>query len=378
MKLTVILKKADAEGLGGEILEKMGMVRSEVEDQVFSSYHLAPNLDSIQFGDVDDQMFSARVSEALMDHGIRPIRICQKTNSNAGLTPVSGSGGIESAEDDELSIDEAMEMMGLDDQPEEEDLAVHEAMMEAGFVEAEKKYISPDDSAADIKKELDEEERQLKDVWNWHDADVAGRFAHAIGEKVRWLKALHKKRLGLEKKAGKGADKMTWEELEKAAGVSASTEVSAEDAFKRAQRKGYSGYYFIVDKKTGKAKLGPYMGVDKADEVHAKMEKPGTHWSKHRYQVINKEYLFPRAYEHLMKAASEVEAVDEGPTVSAAAGSGGIESDSYSVEEAMRDMGLEASVEVNAEEGMGVDDALSALDFTAEDLLRDAGFGSLD
>ena len=91
MKLTVVLKKHDADGLGGEILEGMGMTRSEVEDQVFSSFHLAPDLAGIQTGDVDDSMFAARVTEALMDRRIRPIRVFQRTNSNAGLTNVSGS-----------------------------------------------------------------------------------------------------------------------------------------------------------------------------------------------------------------------------------------------------------------------------------------------
>jgi hypothetical protein len=132
VKLTVILKKQDADGLGGEILENMGMTRSEVEDQVFSSYHLAPDLAGIQTGDVDDQMFSARITEALMDHGIRPMRVFQKTNSNAGLTPLSGNAGIES-ENEDYSVEDALAEMGLE---EEDELSVDDALAQAGVVDA--------------------------------------------------------------------------------------------------------------------------------------------------------------------------------------------------------------------------------------------------
>ena len=234
MKLTVVLKKQDADGLGGEILEGLGMVRSQVEDQVFSLYRLVPDLTFQPPVDVTDDMWANYVTEALMDRGIRPLRIFQKSNSNAGLTPLSGNVEIESDEDD-FSVEDAMLELGLE---EEDEAAVHEAMMAAGLIEAD-------------------------------------------------------------------------------------------DSSDRAKKKGYTGIYFLVDKKTGKSVDGPFEGVDSADKAQKKKGKD--------YQVMNKEYLNPRSYKHLKSA--NVSAVDEGPSV---------------------------------------EEALSVLNFTADDLLKDAGFLTTD
>lgn len=86
MKITIVLKKQDADGLGGEILSSMGMKRSEFEPQVFSVQHVQ---DPRRVAPVDvlESMWAIQYAEALMDAGIRPVRIFQKTDSTAGLTP---------------------------------------------------------------------------------------------------------------------------------------------------------------------------------------------------------------------------------------------------------------------------------------------------
>ena len=64
--------------------------------------------------------------------------------------------------------------------------------------------------------------------------------------------------------------------------------------------KGYTGLYFLVDKKTGKSVEGPFEGVDKADAAQSKKGND--------FQVMNKEYLNPRSYKHLKASGSKVSA----------------------------------------------------------------------
>lgn len=90
MKLTIVLKKQDAIGLGGQILEAMGMKRSVYEPEVFVAQHIAdPRI--IAPVDVTDSMWPIMYVEALMDEGIRPVRVMQKDNSVLGLTPLFAS-----------------------------------------------------------------------------------------------------------------------------------------------------------------------------------------------------------------------------------------------------------------------------------------------
>ena len=90
MKLTIVLKKQDAIGLGGQILEAMGMKRSVYEPEVFVAQHIAdPRI--IAPVDVLESMWPIMYVEALMDEGIRPVRVMQKDNSILGLTPLFAS-----------------------------------------------------------------------------------------------------------------------------------------------------------------------------------------------------------------------------------------------------------------------------------------------
>jgi hypothetical protein len=98
MKFAIILKTQDASGLGGEILEGMGM--SRVSETVFT--RTLPVHDIAKFGTGDTSWSQPEANtllfvEALMDYGIRPIRVFQKTDSTAGLTPLHASfcGGSE-------------------------------------------------------------------------------------------------------------------------------------------------------------------------------------------------------------------------------------------------------------------------------------------
>lgn len=93
MKLTIVLKKQDAIGLGGQILEAMGMHRSIYEPEVFVVSHVQdPRL--VAPVDVTESMWSVMYLEALMDEGIKPLRVYQKDNSVASLTPLFASTGV--------------------------------------------------------------------------------------------------------------------------------------------------------------------------------------------------------------------------------------------------------------------------------------------
>ena len=90
MKLTIVLKKQDAAGLGGQILEAMGMKRSVYEPEVFVAQHIAdPRI--VAPTDVLESQWPIMYVEALMDEGIRPMRVFQKDNSPLGLTPLFAS-----------------------------------------------------------------------------------------------------------------------------------------------------------------------------------------------------------------------------------------------------------------------------------------------
>jgi hypothetical protein len=90
VKLTIVLRKQDALGLGGQILEAMGMKRSVYEPEVFVVQHIQdPRL--VAPVDVLESMWPVMYVEALMDEGIRPIRVFQRTDSTVGLTPLFAS-----------------------------------------------------------------------------------------------------------------------------------------------------------------------------------------------------------------------------------------------------------------------------------------------
>ena len=92
MKLTIVLKKQDAIGLGGQILEAMGMHRSIYEPEVFVVQHIQdPRL--VAPVDVTESMWPIMYLEALMDEGIKPLRVYQKDNSTMALTPLYASTG---------------------------------------------------------------------------------------------------------------------------------------------------------------------------------------------------------------------------------------------------------------------------------------------
>ena len=94
MKLTIVLKKQDAEGFGGEVLEAMGMVRSSSCPTVFFSQFPIHDVNQLGTGDnswSQPEQHSLRYVEALTDYGIRPLRVFQKTDSTAGLTPLHAS-----------------------------------------------------------------------------------------------------------------------------------------------------------------------------------------------------------------------------------------------------------------------------------------------
>ncbi len=103
MKLTIILKKLDADGLGGQILEAMGMKRSAYEPAVFVTQHIQdPRI--VAPVDVLESMWPVMYVEALMDEGIRPLRVFQKTDSTVGLTPLFAS-----AKPDKLAVANILE-----------------------------------------------------------------------------------------------------------------------------------------------------------------------------------------------------------------------------------------------------------------------------
>jgi hypothetical protein len=90
MKLTIVLKKEDADGLGGEILVDLGMTRSETDPQVFWVYHsYDPTV--VAPADVAPGMWATKYVEALADRGIRPLRVLQKTNSMLELPQVQAT-----------------------------------------------------------------------------------------------------------------------------------------------------------------------------------------------------------------------------------------------------------------------------------------------
>lgn len=85
MKLIIVLKKTDAEGLGGEILRSMGMKQSRKDPGAFAKQFNSPSIETTHDSDVHKHL------EALMDYGIRPMRVFQRDNSTAGLTPIHAS-----------------------------------------------------------------------------------------------------------------------------------------------------------------------------------------------------------------------------------------------------------------------------------------------
>jgi len=90
MKLTIVLKREDADGLGGQILTDLGMTQSETDPQVFWVYHsFDPAI--VAPPDVAPAMWTTKYVEALADRGIRPLRVLQKTGSMLELPQVQAS-----------------------------------------------------------------------------------------------------------------------------------------------------------------------------------------------------------------------------------------------------------------------------------------------
>ena len=94
MKLTIVLKVQDADGFGGEILQGLGMSRSEFEPTVFVLTMPVHEISKFGTGDSSwsqPEAHTQKYVEALTDFGIRPVRVFQKTDSAAGLTPLHAS-----------------------------------------------------------------------------------------------------------------------------------------------------------------------------------------------------------------------------------------------------------------------------------------------
>ena len=99
MKFTIILKQQDADGLGGEILEAMGMERSEHAPTVFMRTLATHNVSTMGTGDnswSQPEAHTVTYVEALTDAGIRPVRVFQKTDTSSGLTPLHASAWSDS------------------------------------------------------------------------------------------------------------------------------------------------------------------------------------------------------------------------------------------------------------------------------------------
>lgn len=111
MKLIIVLKKTDADGLGGEILESHGLTRSKVEPGVFAMVAPIHAVDKLGMGDASwsqPEATTQQVLEALTDYGIRPMRVFQRTDSTAGLTPINASTGMPEPSDEEESIHDVL------------------------------------------------------------------------------------------------------------------------------------------------------------------------------------------------------------------------------------------------------------------------------
>lgn len=94
MKIIIVLKKIDADGLGGELLSESGLVRSKHEPQVFARVLPSHEVSEIGLGNGSwstPEHHTQSIVETLMDYGIRPLRVFQHTNSAAGLTPLHAS-----------------------------------------------------------------------------------------------------------------------------------------------------------------------------------------------------------------------------------------------------------------------------------------------
>lgn len=94
MKFSIILKRQDADGLGGDLLEAMGMTRSEHAPTVFTRMLPIHNVEKLGTGDSGwslPEQHTQMYVEALADYGIRPMRVFQKHDSAAGLTPLHAS-----------------------------------------------------------------------------------------------------------------------------------------------------------------------------------------------------------------------------------------------------------------------------------------------
>ena len=79
MKVIIVLKKEHADGLGGEVLTDMGMLRSSLHPVVFST--------RIPIDQAKEA--SLPYVEALSEYGIRPVRVFSQTDAGA-LTTLHG------------------------------------------------------------------------------------------------------------------------------------------------------------------------------------------------------------------------------------------------------------------------------------------------
>lgn len=139
MKLLITLKKNDAQGVGGQILQTLGMMPAKRDAQSFvkelavterlENYKQALESEDDDDGSVDasagalagrrrrrrrslhpsdfllyedNSMYALPYIEPLTDRGIRPLRVSLITDSTAGLTPVNASASL-SQDDEELA-----------------------------------------------------------------------------------------------------------------------------------------------------------------------------------------------------------------------------------------------------------------------------------
>jgi len=118
VKFTIILKQQDADGLGGDLLEAMGMSRSEHATTIFTRMLPAHNVEKLGAGDSSwsqPEMHTQMYVEALADYGIRPMRVFQKTDSTAGLTPLHASAWSDAEPEEEAGDPDTAQAVGEED-----------------------------------------------------------------------------------------------------------------------------------------------------------------------------------------------------------------------------------------------------------------------
>jgi len=362
VKLTIVLRKHDAEGLGGEILEGLGMKRSSAEPQVFAAFYLAPDIPGgIAPVDMDDSMFAIRAMEALMDQGIRPVRVFQKTNSPAGLTPVFGSAGIES---DSYSVDDALADMGI-----ASEITVDQALAEAGFdVEAAAKLTEADLvlRGGDVCKWCGAKAKQVASMTDGHTIMRVEKLCDKCSRKGDYSRGGWVLKRDLNAKAVKAASKLSagythyWNQKRDFTDQEwKKILLRAKSIIKKATEQGIA---LASGDGNGKPELTPeYISLNGAGDESYESFSLG--------KKLHDEFNFTKTNERpydpvVVSLLAMIKKVAKDAVDISSDGEDGV----------FRNPPITAGVSSVKAEGPTVDDALESLGFTADDLLSDAGF----